>query len=80
MKGSANYWDLLSGHDYLKKDMMSLTEEAYLTQKGLLLESPDPEDVARSGRPDRQRGCSAGSVAAAYHPAADPAAVILGVI
>ncbi|KMQ84766.1 hypothetical protein RF55_17162, partial [Lasius niger] len=36
---SANYWDLLSGHDYLKKDMMSLTEEAYLTQKGLLLES-----------------------------------------
>ncbi|KMQ81507.1 hypothetical protein RF55_26126, partial [Lasius niger] len=36
---SENHWNRLAGTDYLKKDLMTLTEEAYLTQKGLFLDA-----------------------------------------
>ncbi|XP_029675866.1 uncharacterized protein LOC115243211 [Formica exsecta] len=34
----AAYRDALAGHDYLKKDMQSLTEEAYIAQKCMFLD------------------------------------------
>ncbi|XP_029676808.1 uncharacterized protein LOC115243751 [Formica exsecta] len=34
----ATYREALAGHDYLKKDMQSLTEESYIAQKSMFLD------------------------------------------
>ncbi|XP_029670132.1 uncharacterized protein LOC115239651 [Formica exsecta] len=34
----ATYREALAGHDYLKKDMLSLTEESYIAQKSMFLD------------------------------------------
>ncbi|XP_011700180.1 PREDICTED: uncharacterized protein LOC105457284 [Wasmannia auropunctata] len=36
---AANFWEALAGHEYLKKDISSLAEETFITQKGVFLET-----------------------------------------
>jgi len=48
-----NYREIIKSHDYSKRDFYSVVEEAYLTQKGTLLdyEAELARDLAQTNRP-----------------------------